>query len=261
VSGGLLVVTAHPDDEVLIAGGALAACAAKGFPTAVVCLTRGEQGPIADPSLADRDNLARVRLAELEAACAELGVEWVKCYRREDGNLLWSDGGSGIVSQLARIVATREPDAVITFGEDGLYWHPDHIATFRFTRRALMRQSGARPALYRSVWPEELMLELVAELDARGLPSDLWELGPDDFGTDERDGEVELDVRAFVGDKLRALRCHRTQLGPGHAFAALPHDLAERFLGCERFVREPIGDSLARDWLIGKLGAIETAHA
>ena len=48
-TGGLLVVAAHPDDEVLIAGGTLAACAEAGHPTAVVCLTRGEQGPISDP--------------------------------------------------------------------------------------------------------------------------------------------------------------------------------------------------------------------
>jgi N-acetyl-1-D-myo-inositol-2-amino-2-deoxy-alpha-D-glucopyranoside deacetylase len=261
VSGGLLVVTAHPDDEVLVAGGALAACAAAGIPTSVVCLTRGEQGPISDPMLADRVSLPQVRHRELEAACAELGVGWVKCYRRADGDLLWSDGAGGIVSQLIRIMSARRPDAVITFGEDGLYYHPDHIAASRFVRRALRRCPAPVPALYRSVWPEELMPELAAELVARGLPADLWELEPEDFGTDERDGEVELDVREFVCQKLRALRCHRTQLGPDHAFAALPLDLAERFLGCERFVRVPAGDSRARVWLVEVLGASAVARA
>jgi LmbE family N-acetylglucosaminyl deacetylase len=70
---GLLVVTSHPDDEVLIAGGTLALCAAAGIETAVVCLTRGEQGPISEPSLATRGELATVRTRELGAACAELG--------------------------------------------------------------------------------------------------------------------------------------------------------------------------------------------
>ena len=106
---GLLVITAHPDDEVLIAGGTLAARAAAGEPTGVVCLTRGEQGPISDPALATREALGDVRLEELRAACARLGSELVRCYRRQDGNLSWSDG-SAIVRQLAGAVTQRRPD-------------------------------------------------------------------------------------------------------------------------------------------------------
>ncbi len=233
MSGGLLLVSSHPDDEVLIAGGTLAACAAAGIETAVVCLTRGEQGPISSPALATRATLPAVRDAELNAACSELGVGAVRCFRRQDGNLRWADAGA-IVRQLVRILEARRPEAVISFGEDGLYFHPDHIATFQFTRRAVARMT--EPAvLYRSVWPRTLMPELVQELRSRGLPDDLWTLEPEDFGGEDGDDMVVLDVRPFVARKLRALACHRTQLGPEHAFAALPADLAERFLGYERF--------------------------
>jgi len=242
--GGLLVVGAHPDDEVLIAGGTLAACAAAGLPTGVVCLTRGEQGPISDPALATRETLADVRCAELQAACTELGVKFVKCYRRGDGNLSASAGG-GVVRQLARILEARRPDAVITFGEDGLYWHPDHIATHEFVRRAVRRVPGG-PELYRSVWPERLMTELFDELRRRGLPSDLWDIPPEDFGTDDLDGSFALDVRRFAQRKLRALHAHRTQISAAHAFAALGAELAERFFGVERFA--PI-DGTGRGWL------------
>ena len=44
---GVLAVFAHPDDESLLAGGALAACAAAGRDVTIVSLTRGELGPIA----------------------------------------------------------------------------------------------------------------------------------------------------------------------------------------------------------------------
>lgn len=256
---GLLVVTSHPDDEVLIAGGTLALCAAAGIETAVVCLTRGEHGPISDPSLATRAELPAVRTRELHAACSELGVGWVRCYRRQDGNLRWSDAG-GIVGQLARVFEARRPESVITFGEDGLYWHPDHIATFEFTRRAVARVGG-HVTLYRSVWPETLMPELVAELRARGLPDDLWELAAGDFGGESDEGTLVVDVRSVLGRKLRALRCHRTQLAPEHAFAALPDDLAERFLGFERFARvypDPEVPALSRaddGWLTGAVAS------
>jgi N-acetyl-1-D-myo-inositol-2-amino-2-deoxy-alpha-D-glucopyranoside deacetylase len=230
---GLLVITAHPDDESLIAGGTLAACADGGIDTGVICLTRGERGPIADRTLATRGTLADVRMAELEAACAELGVRFLKCYRRADGNLPAADGGQ-IVRQLQSAIEERWPDAVITFGEDGMYWHPDHIATYEFVRRALRRMADP-PELYRSVWPGQLMVELVDELRRRGSGADLWDMPPEDFGTDELDAAFGLDVRRFAPRKLRALRAHRTQIADGHALAALDRELAERFLGVEHF--------------------------
>ena len=42
---GVLAVFAHPDDESLLAGGTLAACAAAGRRVAVVSMTHGERGP------------------------------------------------------------------------------------------------------------------------------------------------------------------------------------------------------------------------
>jgi N-acetyl-1-D-myo-inositol-2-amino-2-deoxy-alpha-D-glucopyranoside deacetylase len=256
--GGLLVVTAHPDDEVLIAGGTLAACAQTGLATGVVCLTRGEDGPIGDPALATRETLPRVRVGELRAACEELGVKWVKCYRRQDGNLRWSDG-SAIVRQLAVVIDARRPDAVITFGEEGLYWHPDHIATYRFTRRALERVPNP-PRLYRAIWPGDLMPALVAELRRRALPTGLWDIEPGEFGSDddERDGEIVLDVRAQLTRKLSALRCHRTQLGPDHALTSLPEDLAAQFLGFVRFARVGASDGIG---LLADLPRTAAAHA
>jgi N-acetyl-1-D-myo-inositol-2-amino-2-deoxy-alpha-D-glucopyranoside deacetylase len=232
VTGGLMVVTSHPDDEVLIAGGTLAACAAAGMSTSVVCLTRGEHGPISDPALSTREELGHVRAAELATACAELGVGSVKCFRRQDGNLRWSNR-SAIARQLARILERRRPDAVISFGDDGLYYHPDHIATHECVRRAVERVTEP-PVLYRSVWPGNLMVELAAELERRGLPTDLWEMDPEDFGSDD-EASFALDVRRFAECKRRAIRAHRTQISSEHAFAALDGDLVERFLGHEWF--------------------------
>jgi LmbE family N-acetylglucosaminyl deacetylase len=256
VKGGLLVITAHPDDETLIAGGTLAACAARGVRSGVVCLTRGEHGPIAERALASRRTLGEVRARELAAACELLGVSFVRCYRREDGNVSASAGGP-MIRQLQRVIEEFAPDAVITFGEDGLYWHPDHIATYAFVRRAV-RRIATPPTLYRAIWPEELMLEMSAALRDRGLPHDIWSVPPEDFGTDELDGCFELDVKRFVAGKLAALRCHRTQIGDTHAFAVIEGELAEQFMGVERFAvvsDEPAGPPRERElWLREAVG-------
>jgi LmbE family N-acetylglucosaminyl deacetylase len=231
--GGLLVVGAHPDDEVLLAGGTLAACVAAGLPTGVVCLTRGELGPISNAALATRATLGAVRHGELRAACDELGTSLVKCWRRPDGSLRWADR-SAIVGQLGALLDARRPDAVVTFGEDGLYYHPDHIATYEFTVRAASRVSKP-PALYRSVWPKRLMTALGRELRRLGLSDDLWELEPEDFGTDDLAGSFAVDVRGFLERKLAALRAHRTQVSEAHPFVSMELGLAERFLGTEWF--------------------------
>jgi LmbE family N-acetylglucosaminyl deacetylase len=240
---GLLVVGAHPDDEVLLAGGTLAACASAGHETGVVCLTRGELGPISDSALATRATLGAVRLGELRASCDELGTVLVKCWRRADGSLRWSDH-SAIVRQLLGVLTEHRPRAVITFGEDGLYYHPDHIATYELVRRAVKRAPDP-PALYRSVWPKRVMNSFGAELRRRGLSDDLWELTPEDFGTEDLKDSFAIDVRPFVECKLAALRAHRTQVPDHHALASIDRALAERFLGTEWFA--PLNGG--SDWL------------
>jgi LmbE family N-acetylglucosaminyl deacetylase len=245
---GLLVITAHPDDEVLIAGGTLAALSDAGEDTGVVCLTRGELGPIADPQLATPATLGAVRGGELRAACAELGVGFVRCYRRPDGNLRFADRGA-ITAQLTRLLDARRPDAVITFGEDGLYYHPDHIAVHEFVARAVA-QLAAPPVVYRSVWPKHLMAELGAELRARNLGGDLWGFAPEDFGTADLNGAFALDVRRLAARKLRALLAHRTQIAADNALGMLEPAMVERFLGTEWFAA--VGGS-RRDWLRSRL--------
>ena len=255
MSGGLMVVTAHPDDEVLLAGGLLAACAAAGAPTAVLCLTQGESGTIADASLASPETLGAVRVRELQTACETLGVAWVRCLDCRDGWLEWDDIEKPRAA-IAAAVSEVRPTAVITFGPEGLYWHPDHIVVHRLARE-LLAGATIRLDVYESAWPDSAMVELTAALRERGLGDDLWDIDPEAFGTDEDEGLIEVDVSRFVGQKLRALRAHATQIGPAHAFTAIPDDLALEFLGVERFrpVRPGSGD-----WLLEIAAAGATAH-
>jgi N-acetyl-1-D-myo-inositol-2-amino-2-deoxy-alpha-D-glucopyranoside deacetylase len=233
MTDGLFVIGAHPDDEVLLAGGTLAACAAAGRRTGVLCLTRGERGPIADPALATRKTLGRVRVEELRTSCAQLGVSYVKCWQRADGNLQWSNR-SAIVRQIAALLDARRPEAVITFGEDGLYYHPDHLAVHELAVRAIHRLPDP-PALYRSVWPKPLMGKLGRELRRREVPLDFWALEPEDFGTEDTSDSFAIDVTSFLDRKVGALMAHRTQVPDNHVFASLDRKLLHRFLGTEWF--------------------------
>lgn len=232
MTGSIVAVVAHPDDESLIAGGTLALAAGAGAATGVVSLTRGEHGPIAAGQLATSKTLGEVREAELQEAARELGVGWATCLRHPDGELSWSDD-EAIAEELAGLLAPHSPAVVLTFGPDGLYWHPDHIAAREIVSLAIKRLDRGVD-VYEAAWPAGLIAGLAATATERGLPAGLWGLEPEAFGSD-RSASVLIDVRPVLARKLAALRAHRTQVGPDHLFAALPEELAERFLAFERW--------------------------
>jgi N-acetyl-1-D-myo-inositol-2-amino-2-deoxy-alpha-D-glucopyranoside deacetylase len=79
MTGGLLAVHAHPDDETLATGGLLATWAMSGRAATVVTCTRGELGEVIGPDLAHLEGagpaLAAHREQELAAALAALGAD------------------------------------------------------------------------------------------------------------------------------------------------------------------------------------------
>lgn len=257
MSDTVVAVVAHPDDESLIAGGTLALAAAVGAHTGIVSLTRGEHGPSADSSVGEGESLGAARERELQAAGRTLGAEWTACMRHPDGELCWGDHHA-IAQELVTLLAERCPTAVLTFGEDGLYCHPDHIAARGIAGIAidLLEGEGAPVCLYEAAWPPDLVAGLVAAARERALPTDLWGIEPEAFGSAAHDPVVVVDVRPALQLKLAALRAHRTQLAPDHLLSALPDDLAERFLGHERWrVVRPLRDGA------GPIGRIVPANA
>jgi LmbE family N-acetylglucosaminyl deacetylase len=189
----LLVVTAHPDDEVTNFGGLIYLAAQSGARVTLVCATRGEVGEIADPALATSDTLGSVREGELRAACAILGVAELRFldYRdsgmagtspNEDPRAFMRASADGVVRRLVAIVRELRPTVVATFDPTGGSGHPDHMAANRHATAAFdLASQGALPecgpphapdALYYSARPAGLREEMRAELATRsGRPS------------------------------------------------------------------------------------------
>src|SRR6185503_14354209 len=73
----LMIVHAHPDDEVIGTGGTIARYSGEGIRTVLVTATLGEEGEIVVPEMNTPEikaRLAEVRRAELAQAIAILGV-------------------------------------------------------------------------------------------------------------------------------------------------------------------------------------------
>ena len=145
----ILGVFAHPDDESFCAGGTLAKYVAAGAVAMVVSATRGDAGQIRDARAATRRTLGQARERELVAACERLGVQHVRCLDYGDGTL--KDVEQEILTRdVAEIIRSFRPDVVITFGEDGAYGHPDHIAISTAATAACTRAGDA------AQFPEQL---------------------------------------------------------------------------------------------------------
>ena len=168
----ILGVFAHPDDEVFCAGGTFAKYAAEGAEVMVVSATRGDAGQIRDAQAATRRTLGSVREQELQGSCRALGVQTCRCLDYGDGTLKDLDR-SILTEHVTQIIRGFRPDVVVTFGEDGGYGHPDHIAISAATTEACKAagnpecfahqlDSGLQPhtpaRLYHSHFPRSRML-------------------------------------------------------------------------------------------------------
>jgi N-acetyl-1-D-myo-inositol-2-amino-2-deoxy-alpha-D-glucopyranoside deacetylase len=247
----VLAVFAHPDDESLMCGGTLARLADAGIRTVLICGSHGERGSVSDPTLVADSDLGSVRLAELRAAADVLGIGEVIALDHKDGDLRWHDVPEFHADIVAAIESYR-PSAVITFAENGLYWHLDHIGVHERTLTAVKSFGAEAPPLYYVTMPTGIIQRIVDAARSKGTAStdsSVWGLEPDAFGESEMAESFSIDVRRWIPRKMAALRCHRTQMGARNSIAWIDDDDARQWLGHEYFRRSPLECSAAHSVL------------
>src|SRR3954471_247606 len=250
----VLGIFAHPDDESLACGGTLARLAHARARVGGPCASRGEAGSISDPSLVPDGDLGMVRARELRDAAAVLGVAEVILLDHHDGDLRWDDVPE-LHAEIVTMIERYRPDAVITFAEDGLYWHLDHIGIHERTYSAILSLGAAAPPLYYVTIRHGVIREVVEAAHAKGgAPADssFWGIAADAFGDGATPPGFVIDVRDWVPRKLAALRCHRTQMGANNPIAWIGDEEARRCLGIEQFRRALI--AAAGDPILEHLG-------
>lgn len=220
----VLALFAHPDDEAFRCGGTLALLARRGVRVQVVTATRGEEGSCGEPPVCAPEELAAVREVELRCSCRALGLEPPLLLDYRDGALGEVDPGEA-VARLLDLIRTWRPRVLLTWPPHGLSGHADHIAVSRWASAAYDRAVAERLP-----WPEALYHLAVPRSVAAALGLRQLRATPDE------EISVDLNVTAVWGQKLAAIRCHRTQLGSSPIVAA-PEEARRRFLGREHFVR------------------------
>jgi LmbE family N-acetylglucosaminyl deacetylase len=133
--GSILGIWGHPDDEAWLSAGLMMRAVEAGKRVVCVTATKGEAGfPDDDPrSLTER---AEVREAELANCLALMGVTEHRYLGYLDGRCSEVPDDEAVATLVSVLTEVR-PDTVLTFGPDGATGHSDHIATCRWTTRAV----------------------------------------------------------------------------------------------------------------------------
>jgi LmbE family N-acetylglucosaminyl deacetylase len=245
----LLLVHAHPDDESILTGGVIALADLAGHRVVLVTATQGESGnsqPV--NGTAAGASIGALRLRELEAACAILGVDRLELLGYRGSGFDGSDGTaasglfrsapiSDVAERLARVLREERPDVVITYGADGTYGHPDHVMAHRATLAALDLVAGdswAPSKLYLHAVPRSLVEIIVetARVASIALPEGLLHTA----GTPDEEITTVVDVSPVLDRKLAASVEHRSQMQAGLPLAAMAAGVFETVFGEERFV-------------------------
>jgi mycothiol conjugate amidase Mca len=258
----LMIVHAHPDDEVIGSGGTLAHYSDEGIETVLVTATLGEEGEIVVPDMDTPENharLAEIRLEELRKATKILAIKHQEFLGYRDSGM---DGRPSnehpecfhqanmdeATGRLVRLIRAYRPQVLASYNAAGGYGHPDHIACHKVTLAAFdaagdpARYPDAGPAwvplkLYEMSRPRELTQSAWEQMRERGLktPLDNPDYDIARFTVPIAQITTALDVSAYMQRKRAALIEHRTQIATDGPFFAMPEDIGRQWFGMEYF--------------------------
>ena len=171
----VLVLAPHPDDEAIGCGGTIARHTSRGDRVSVVFLTSGELGLKHLP----QEKAWEIREAEARAAAEVLGVAATRFLRLPD----WCSGDEPERLQAAIASLLREEDPQVIYVPHGEDEHPDHEAAFK----SLVHLCGNDVTRPRKIKTYEVWTPLPRHVYVQ-------------------------DISSVMPQKLRAIRCYRSQL-------------------------------------------------
>ena len=222
----IVAIFAHPDDEQSIAP-ILVKYAEEGVEITLVIATDGRLGVNQYKDYVAGDELAARRRNEMQCAAETLGVDLIHLDYHDQ--LKAAEGFDGhiphvqqLILDLKKIVTEIEPDALITWGPDGVTTHMDHRLVGASVTQVFVSQKWNKPM-------------------------DLFYFGvPSDFLPDQKARTLRGQDRSYLTTQIsfteahfdqayRALLCHESQY-PASVVATIKKERAQ--MGSTLFLRK-----------------------
>ena len=193
----ILVILAHPDDPDFFCGAMLSRWCKQGHEIHYCLLTKGQKG--GQDADIDPVELGEKRVLEQQAAARELGVKSVEFLDYVDGEVI---PDLEMRKKIVRVIRKWKPDILVTSDplnlfQNGRINHPDHRAAGQAVLDAAFPAAGS--AMF---FPELVKQEGLAPHSV----DEVWLSATSN-------ANFSLDVTDYFEDKLRAIHCHRSQIG------------------------------------------------
>ena len=282
----LLVVHAHPDDEVLSTGGLLAKHTGAGDQVTLVTCTLGEEGEILLPDIAhlaadQHDDLGSHRIQELADSMSALGITdnrllgGAGTYRdsgmmgepsNDRPHCFWRADLREAADHLVPVIRETRPQVLVTYDDFGGYGHPDHIQAHRVamyaallaavpTYRPDLGPAWDIPRIFWTAFPKSDVRAGIKALRAAGDTSDFATMDPDDlpFAVEDDVLAASVDVSAQLPAKRAAMAAHASQINLADGFFALSNNLGTPVFGKEHFrlAKGDLPDEVVDDLFVG----------
>lgn len=196
----VLIVLAHPDDEVMMAG-TISKMKAAQNKIHMLYLTHGEDGPTG--GLVEKSELGQERMKELQQVRQVLSVDSLTVLDFPD-RYLSSVSKEQIYEAIGEEILRYQPDYVFTFDASlGLYGHEDHRYCGECTiEMALTKQYNIKSVFIMTLSP--IMIRLALKMSqtfktryetSKGLPPPT----------------TRVNIARFGKQKHQVILCHKTQ--------------------------------------------------
>jgi LmbE family N-acetylglucosaminyl deacetylase len=205
----ILVVVAHPDDEVFGPGGTIAKYASREVEIHIISATRGESGQWHEDSKKKHSTTANqeeikishVREKELRNSAKVLGVKQIDFLDFMDGELC-----NNVYHKIADKIITKindyKPQVIITMDRLGVSGHLDHIAVSMITTFAFLKTTIPKKLYYEVMFSKHRQAE--KRLD------DYFIYFPEGYG--KKEITTTIDYSEYYEKKKEAMWQHQSQL-------------------------------------------------
>jgi LmbE family N-acetylglucosaminyl deacetylase len=255
----LVCFHAHPDDEAITTGGAMAKASSAGHRVVLVSATKGEQGEVPDGFLSPGETLGERRVVETHAAAEALGVHRVEFLGYVDSGMMgtpendvpecfWQADVDEAAERLAAILREEQADVLTCYDEIGGYGHPDHLQVHRVGLRAA--ELAGTPKVFQATINRDEIIRMMRSMPRpEGVEVPDFE-GDESFGMPESRITCVVDVSEFVAHKRAAMRAHASQIADDHFMLQMPDDIFAKAFGTEWYIRDGQGPGVTERELL-----------
>jgi len=184
----VLVLLAHPDDEVYIPG-ILKNLIDRNHEVHAMFLTSGKLGSDLTSATSTPEELGTLRESEGTTAMGYLGVTDVYFLRQDDDSL----NELNVLSAIDTSLSGTDIDVILTFNHTGLYGHDEHIGIHRFATQ-YFRQTDSVQNLYYFDVPYSDIISSVGE----SVGGDITYVGGQSYGVS--DDTIDFTYKMSASD-------------------------------------------------------------